>query len=83
MDGQVQQEVGVVNVRFGATVLDSSLTAAEKAEPWYNPANVDGTGHIWRPTRCMPETLRYSCVVLTQLPARPRPAGPRPRAPAA
>lgn len=71
MDGQVQQEVGVVNVRFGATVLDSSLTPAEKAEPWYNPANVDGTGHIWRPTRCMPETLRYSCVVLTQLPLDP------------
>ncbi|RCX10695.1 hypothetical protein [Extensimonas vulgaris] len=71
MDGQVQQEVGVVNVRFGATVLDSSLTDAEKAEPWYNPANVDGTGHIWRPTRCMPETLRYSCVVLTQLPLDP------------
>lgn len=71
MLGQVQQDMGVVDVRYGMMVLDSSLTAEQKAEPWYNAADVDGTGHIWKPTQCMPETLRFSCVVLTQLPLDP------------
>ncbi|CQR43724.1 putative Curculin-like (Mannose-binding) lectin protein [Thiomonas sp. CB3] len=71
MSGQVQQDMGVVDVRYGLLVLDSSLTAEQKSEPWYNPADVDGTGHIWMPTKCMPETLRFSCVVLAQLPLDP------------
>ncbi len=71
MSGQVQQDMGVVDVRYGKLVLDSSLTPEQKAQPWYSPADVDGTGHIWMPTQCMPETLRFSCVVLTQLPLDP------------
>jgi hypothetical protein len=70
MIGQVQQDMGVVDVSYGKLVLDSSLTAEQKAEPWYNPANVVG-GQIFQPTQCMPETLRFSCVVLTQLPLDP------------
>lgn len=71
MTGSVQQDMGVVTVKYGQLVLDSSLTAAEKAQSWYDPANVDATGHIFKPTPCMPDTLRYSCVVLAQLPLDP------------
>lgn len=70
MAGTVQQDMGVVDVKYGLMVADSSLTADEKAEPWYDPADVVG-GQIFKPTKCMPETLRFSCVVLTQLPLDP------------
>jgi hypothetical protein len=70
MTGQVQQDMGVVDVKYGKLVADASLTAEQKAEPWYDPANVVG-GQIFQPTQCMPETLRFSCVVLTQLPLDP------------
>lgn len=70
MAGTVQQDMGVVDVKYGLMVADSSLTADEKAEPWYDPADVVG-GQIFKPTKCMPETLRFSCVVLAQLPLDP------------
>ncbi|MHB9021298.1 MAG: hypothetical protein ACYC3A_05685 [Halothiobacillus sp.] len=48
MTGQVQQDMGVVSVRYGKTVAG-----------------------VWTPTQCLPDTLRFSCVVLTQLPLDP------------
>lgn len=70
MTGSVQQDMGVVSVRYGKMVADASLTAEQKAESWYDPANVVA-GQIFQPTPCMPETLRFSCVVLSQLPLDP------------
>lgn len=67
MDGSIDYETGVVDVRFGKEVSDASLTAEEKDEPWYNPANVEA-GMIWRPTQVIPSTARFNAVVLTSLP---------------
>jgi hypothetical protein len=67
MDGSIDVETGIVEVRFGDLVLDSSLTPGEKLEPWYNPADIVG-GYIWRPLEIFPQTARYNCVVYVYLP---------------
>ena len=67
-EGQVQQEMGVVDIKWGQLVADSSLTPEEKAEPWYDPANVDGSGNIWKPTFTYPNTVRHNEVVFKYLP---------------
>jgi hypothetical protein len=66
--GHIDVTTGFFSAQFGNLVLDSSLTSDDKAEPWYNPANVDGTGHIWRPDEALPGSIKYSCVVETFLP---------------
>jgi hypothetical protein len=66
--GKVQQEMGVVQIEFGALVADSSLTPEEKTEPWYDPADVDGSGNIWKPLFVFPNTVRHNEVVYKFLP---------------
>lgn len=66
--GLINYDTGVVDLRFGAAVLDSSLSAADKAAPWYDPAAVDELGYVWRPTQVIPSTARFNTVVLTNLP---------------
>jgi hypothetical protein len=68
LEGEIDYSTGVASVRFGELVADSSLTAAEKQQPWYDPANVDGDGNIWRPRPVLPSTCRFNTVVLTSLP---------------
>lgn len=68
MTGHIDYATGFFTVRFGALVLDSSLTTDQKAEPWYNSSNIDGTGHIWYPNEALSGTVKYSCVVQTTLP---------------
>jgi len=65
--GTIDAEFGLCSVRFGATVLDSSLTAEEKAEEWYDAADVVG-GNIWKPRRVIPGTARYNTVAFTTIP---------------
>jgi hypothetical protein len=77
MHGYVDVVTGVFSVAFGAYVLDSSLTADEKAEPWYNAGNVSG-GYIWRPREVIPGTVRFNCVVQTNLPLDPEIIGVNP-----
>ncbi len=67
-EGQVEQEMGVVRIRFGALVPDASLTPDEKSEPWYDPADVDASGNIWKPTFVFPNTVRHNEVVYKYLP---------------
>lgn len=67
VEGEVDYETGVAFARFGELVEDSTLTAAEKEEPWYDPANVEG-GMIWKPRRVLPSACRFNTVVLTSLP---------------
>jgi len=67
-DGQVEQEMGVVRIRFGALVPDASLTPQEKSEPWYDPADVDASGNIWKPLFVFPNTVRHNEVVYKYLP---------------
>lgn len=67
MAGTVDYEFGLFTLRFGAWVLDSSLTAAEKAEPWYDAADVVG-GLIFKPQPVLPSTIRFNCVLYSYLP---------------
>ena len=70
MWGHVEFSRGGVQLQFGDFVLDSGLTAAEKAEWWYSAADVGAVqaGKIWRPWPVDPTTLRYSCVSYVYLP---------------
>lgn len=67
-EGTVEQSMGFVQIRFGSLELDSSLTPEQKAEPWYDPADIDGDGKIWVPLFVFPNTVRASMVVYTFLP---------------
>lgn len=63
MRGQVEQDMGVVNVEFGEMVT----AEGNEAEPWYDEDLVVG-GMIWRPRLVIPSTLRYNAVVLSSVP---------------
>ncbi|MBB5322340.1 hypothetical protein [Marinobacter oulmenensis] len=66
--GQINYQYGTAEVAFGQLVDDSTLTAEEKAESWYDPANVNASGMIWRPTYVQPSTMRYNAVAVSYLP---------------
>lgn len=67
--GKIDYESGLVEVQFGDYVLDSGLTAAQKAEWWYSADNIRASdGKIWRPWPVDPETLRYNVVSYFYLP---------------
>lgn len=70
MRGKIEFSRGGVELMFGDYVLDIELTAADKAEWWYNAADVGAVqaGRIWRPWPVDPTTLRYSCVSYIYLP---------------
>lgn len=77
--GVMDFPTGLAELQFGDFVLDSSLTASEKTEWWYDPADV-GTvsgqaGRIWRPWPVDPTTLRYNCVSYFHLPIDPEITG--------
>lgn len=63
MRGDVEQTMGVVNVEFGEMVV----AAGNELMDWYNVANVVGA-NVWKPKEVQPGTLRYSTVVLSNLP---------------
>ena len=68
--GSIDFATGAFQVMFGALVLDSSLTAAEKAEWWYDAGDVGAVeaGKIWKPRAVDPTTLRYNAVTYVYLP---------------
>lgn len=70
VEGTIDQTTGIVTVRFGELVLDSSLTTEEKNEWWYDPADIEG-GFIWKPTFVYPNTVKFNVVVLTFIPLDP------------
>lgn len=61
--GAVEQSMGVVALRFGEYVL----AAGNELEPWYDPAEIVGA-NVWKPRAVQPQTLRYSAVVISNLP---------------
>ena len=67
IDGTVDQETGVVQVRFGALVADAGLTDEEKAQDWYDPADVVG-GMIWQPLRVIPSSIQFNAVIYSFVP---------------
>lgn len=68
--GAIDFATGAYQTMFGALVLDSSLTAAEKAEWWYDADDVGAVeaGKIWRPIAVDPTSIRYNAVTFTYLP---------------
>jgi len=65
IEGTVDAETGVVDVRFGSLVLDADLTADEKADDWYSADDIDVDGYIWRPETVVPSTVKFNAVVYT------------------
>lgn len=70
MRGYFDYEYGVAELQFGDYVDDATLTPADKAEWWYNAADVGAVqaGKIWRPWPVDPTTLRYNSVAYFYLP---------------
>lgn len=67
--GVIDYETGLVEMQFGDYVLDTSLTAAQKTEWWYDAGNIrTADGKIWRPWPVDPESLRYNVVAYFYLP---------------
>ena len=68
--GKFDYEYGMAELQFGDYVDDATLTAADKAEWWYNAADVGAVqpGKIWRPWPVDPTTLRYNSVSYFYLP---------------
>lgn len=68
--GKIEYETGIVELQFGDFVLDSSLTAAQKLEWWYDADDVGAVEplKIWRPWPVDPTTLRYNSVSYFYLP---------------
>lgn len=70
MRGKIDYLTGVVELQFGDFVLDASLTPAQKAEWWYDAADIGAVQaeKIWRPWPVDPTTLRYNSVAFFYLP---------------
>ena len=78
--GKVDFQNGLVQLQFGDFVLDSALSASDKAEWWYDPADV-GTvqaDKIWRPWPVDPASVRYNTVSNLYLPVDPEILGLNP-----
>jgi hypothetical protein len=66
--GAVHQETGVVRIRYGQLVDETTLTPEQRAEDWYDPSNIDGDGAIWVPQYVFPNTVRTNTVTYKYLP---------------
>ncbi len=68
--GQIDYQTGVVDLIFGDLVLDSGLTAEDKAEWWYAKAltQITAAGKVWRPWPVDPNSLRFNAVSYFYLP---------------
>ncbi|WP_299197987.1 hypothetical protein [uncultured Amphritea sp.] len=66
--GTVDYETGIVSVQFGRYVLESTLTAYNRTELWYNAANILEDGTIWVPDPVDPGTMKFNAVVYSTMP---------------
>jgi hypothetical protein len=75
--GKINFQSGLGELQFGDFVTDSTLTAADKAEWWYDPADVGAVeaGKIWRPWPVDPASLRINTTSSFYLPVDPEIAG--------
>ena len=80
VNGVIDYQSGLVELQFGDFVLDSSLTADQKNEWWYDPADVGAVeaGKVWRPWPVDPASLRYNIVSNLYLPVDPEILGLNP-----
>jgi hypothetical protein len=68
IQGSVNYNIGTAAVTFGSWVLESTLTDDERAEDWYDPADIQQDGTIYKPRPVIPSTLRYNAVSFTYIP---------------
>lgn len=68
VQGKMDYETGQCEINYGDYVLDSSLTAEQKAEWWYDVNDLRVDGKIWKPWPVDPRTLRYNFVSYFYLP---------------
>jgi hypothetical protein len=61
--GEVNQATGSAYIEWGELVV----AAGNEAEEWYDAAVLEGS-NIWKPRLVFPSTIRYNCVVLSNLP---------------
>jgi hypothetical protein len=64
VSGTVDSETGLVRLRFGQFVT----AAGNESEPWYNAANVETNGTIFKPAPVASASVRYSAVAFSYLP---------------
>ncbi|PIG08789.1 phage tail tape measure protein [Comamonas sp. 26] len=62
--GTVDYETGLVRLGFGALVV----AAGNETEPWYDAANVQPDGKIFKPQPIVASALRYAAVAYAYLP---------------
>ena len=62
--GTVDYETGLVRLGFGSLVT----AAGNESEPWFDPANVQPDGKIFKPQPIVASALRYAAVAYAYLP---------------
>lgn len=62
--GTVDYETGLVRLGFGSLVV----AAGNESEPWFDPANVQTDGKIFKPQPIVASALRYAAVAYAYLP---------------
>jgi len=67
IQGFVDIENGIVEVKFGETVA----AAGNEDEDWYDAANVDESGNIWKPIWVDPSTITFSALGFVSIPLDP------------
>lgn len=65
MQGTINQDMGVVSLRFG----EWQPVAGNSGADWFEAANIDPSdaSRVWKPTLVLTSTLRYSCVVTSSV----------------
>lgn len=66
--GTIDVGTGIADIYFGETVADASLSANDRAELWYDAADIDGNGDIWRPNPIALSTAKFNAVVYSIMP---------------
>lgn len=68
--GRIDYQAGLTEIQFGAFVEAAALSVAERAEWWFDAADVGAVqaGKIWKPLPIDPTTLRFNSVTYVFLP---------------
>lgn len=68
--GRIDYQAGLTEIQFGAFVDAATLTDAERAEWWFDAADVGSVqaGKVWKPLPIDPTTLRFNSVTYVFLP---------------
>lgn len=64
LDGSIDYQNGIVQVRFGQWVVATTVTD----KPWYDENAIRPDGKIFMPIPVAPDSIKYNCVVYTYLP---------------